>query len=441
MNYPESSPNSAKLFDRARAVMPGGNTRTTVYMEPFPIYAVRGAGCRLWDADGHVYIDCINNFTAMIHGHATLAINEVVRDQLTLGTAFGAPTSSEIDLAELLVSRLPSVDHVRFTNSGTEAVMMAIKAARAFTGRCKIAKIEGAYHGSYDYAEVSLDSAPDNWNHAPASIAYAKGTPQGVLDDVIALPLNDIAAARAAIAQHGRHLAAILIDPLPNRAGLIPARPDYLAALAEAARAAGVLLIFDEVISFRLGFGGAQGRLGIAPDLTALGKIIGGGFPVGAVAGRADVMSVFDPTRGKPALPHGGTFSANPVTMRAGLAAMQALTQASFERLDTIGATVRAGINAAFARQQLSGVCVGMGSLFKVHFTHHPVTDYRSVYPDAEARRRLGTFHRALLNRGVLAAGYGLFALSTPMTDHDITEIITAVDAALAEVARLGGGA
>jgi glutamate-1-semialdehyde 2,1-aminomutase len=435
MNYPESSPNSAKLFERAKAVMPGGNTRTTVYLEPFPIYAVRGEGCRLWDADGHVYIDCINNFTAMIHGYATPSINDVVRDQLAQGTAFGAPTPSEIDLAELLVSRLPSVDHVRFTNSGTEAVMMAIKAARAFTGRPKIAKIEGAYHGSYDYAEVSLDSQPDNWSHTPASIAYAKGTPQGVLDDVIALPLNDIAAARAAIAEHGRHLAAILIDPLPNRAGLIPARPDYLAALAKAARAAGVLLIFDEVISFRLGFCGAQGLLGVAPDLTALGKIIGGGFPVGAVGGRADVMSVFDPTRGKPALPHGGTFSANPVTMRAGLAAMQALTRTSFERLDTIGSTVRDGINAALARHSLPGVCVGMGSLFKVHFSHRPVTDYRSVYPDAEARRRLGIFHRALLNRGILAAGYGLFALSTPMTDHDITQIISAVDDALDEVA------
>jgi glutamate-1-semialdehyde 2,1-aminomutase len=435
MNYPESCPNSAKLFERAKAVMPGGNTRTTVYLDPFPIYAVRGEGCRLWDADGHVYIDCINNFTAMIHGYATASINDVVRDQLALGTAFGAPTPSEIDLAELLVSRLPSVDQIRFTNSGTEAVMMAIKAARAFTGRPKIAKIEGAYHGSYDYAEVSLDSQPDNWNATPASIAYAKGTPQGVLDDVIALPLNDIAAARAAIDAHGRHLAAILIDPLPNRAGLIPARPDYLSALAKAARAAGVLLIFDEVISFRLGFGGAQGLLGVAPDLTALGKIIGGGFPVGAVGGRADVMSVFDPTRGKPAVPHGGTFSANPVTMRAGLAAMQALTRTSFARLDTIGTRVRDGINAALARHSLAGVCVGLGSLFKVHFSDRPVSDYRSVYPDADARRRLGIFHRALLNRGILAAGYGLFALSTPMTDGDITQIISAVDEALKEVA------
>jgi glutamate-1-semialdehyde 2,1-aminomutase len=439
MNYPDSSPHSAKLFARAKAVMPGGNTRTTVYLEPFPIYAVRGAGCRLWDADGHTYIDCINNFTAMIHGYATPSINDAVREQLALGTAFGAPTASEIDLAELLVSRLPSVDHVRFTNSGTEAVMMAMKAARAFTGRPKIAKIEGAYHGSYDYAEVSLDSQPDNWNSTPASIAYAKGTPQGVLNDVIALPLNDSAAVRAVIAEHGRDLAAILIDPLPNRAGLIPARPDYLAALAQAARAAGVLLIFDEVISFRLGFGGAQGLLGIAPDLTALGKIIGGGFPVGAVGGRSDVMSVFDPTRGKPALPHGGTFSANPITMRAGLAAMQALTPQSFERLDAIGATVRDGINGAFARHRLAGVCVGMGSLLKVHFTPHPVTDYRSVYPDAEARARSSVFHRALLNRGILAAAYGLFALSTPMTDYDITQIITTVDDALDEVADSGG--
>ncbi|WP_136616586.1 MULTISPECIES: aspartate aminotransferase family protein [Mesorhizobium] len=435
MNYPETSPESARLYERAKVVMPGGNTRTTVYFDPFPIYAVRGEGCRMWDADGHVYIDCINNFTSMIHGYAAPSINAVVSAQLALGTAFGAPTSSEIDLAELLVARLPAVDQVRFTNSGTEAVMMAIKAARAFTGRPKIAKIEGAYHGSYDYAEVSLDSRPDNWSNTPASIAYAEGTPQGVLDDVVVLPLNDVATAQAVIAEHGPQLAAILIDPLPNRAGLIPARRDYLTALSKAARAAGVLLILDEVISFRLGYSGAQGQWEIAPDLTVLGKIIGGGFPVGAVGGRADVMSVFDPTRGKPALPHGGTFSANPVTMRAGLASMQALTPAVFERLNSIGETARQGVNASFARHGLAGVCVGLGSLFKVHFTDQPVTDYRSVYPNAEARRKLGNFHMALLNRGILAAGYGLFALSTPMTDSDVTEIIKAIDEALAEVA------
>lgn len=428
-------PKSREMFERARKVMPGGNTRTTVFIDPFPIYAQRGEGCRVWDVDGNVYYDCINNFTAMIHGYGHPAVTAAVVDQMPRGSAFGAPTESELDLAELLVERLPSVEQVRFANSGTEGVMMAIKAARAFTERPKIVKIEGAYHGSYDFAEVSLDSSPANWGDMPASTAYAKGTPKGVLDDVIAVPFNDPEALRAVFDAHGDTIAGVLIDPMPNRAGLIPARKDYLDAMVEIAHAAGSLVIFDEVISLRLGYSGAQGLWSITPDLTALGKIIGGGFPVGAVGGRADVMAVFDPTRGKPALPHGGTFTANPVTMRAGLAAMRALTPASFAHLDAIGSLLREGITASLARYGLNGQCVGLGSLFKVHFTALPITDYRSVYPGASERMKLDLFHKGLLDRGVLSASYGLFALSTSMTEEDAREILSAIDGALAAIA------
>lgn len=434
-HYPDAMPESRRLFERARKVMPGGNTRTTVFVEPFPIYAARGEGCRVWDVDGNAYYDCINNFTAMIHGYGQPEVTAAVIDQMPHGTAFGAPTESEIELAELLVARLPSVEQIRFANSGTEAVMMAIKAARAFTGRPKIVKIEGAYHGSYDFAEVSLDSSPANWGDLPASTPYARGTPRGVLDDVIAVPFNDVEALRAVFAAHGEAIAGVLIDPMPNRAGLIPARKDYLDAMAEVARAAGALVVFDEVISFRLGHSGAQGLWDIAPDLTALGKIIGGGFPVGAVGGRAEVMAVFDPTGGKPALPHGGTFTANPVTMRAGLAAMKALTPESFARLDRLGALLRDGIAASLARHGLAGQCVGLGSLFKVHFTALPVTDYRSVYPGPAERKKLDAFHKGLLDRGVLSASYGLFALSTPMGEDDGQAILSAIDGTLGEIA------
>src|SRR6201747_2678557 len=305
--YPDSMSRSQRLYDRALASLPGGNSRTTVFMKPYPIYAARGEGCRVWDVDGNEYIDCINNFTALIHGHAHPVLVEAATRQLALGSAFGLPTESEIELAELLASRLPSVDQVRFANSGTEAVMMALKAARAFTGRPKIAKCEGAYHGSYDYAEVSLDPTPEAWGrNAPVSVAYAKGTPDNVLADTIAIPFNDADAA--------------------------------------------VSLIFDEVITFRLGYRGAQGIWNIDPDLTTLGKIIGGGFPVGAICGHKEFMAVFDPRPGKPALPHGGTFSANPVTMRAGLVAMELLDQAAFARLDVIGNAVRSGIDNAFRK-------------------------------------------------------------------------------------------
>ncbi|MEW6634003.1 MAG: aspartate aminotransferase family protein [Pseudomonadota bacterium] len=436
-HYPDDMPGSKTLFERAKKVMPGGNTRTTVFVDPFPIYAARGEGCRVWDVDGNVYYDCINNFTSMIHGYSHPDVTAAVVDQLPLGTAFGAPTVSEIELAELLVDRLPSVDRIRFTNSGTEGVMMAIKAARAFTERPKIVKIEGAYHGSYDFAEVSLDSSPANWGDLPKSTPYARGTPRGVLDDVIAVPFNDIEALRAVFAGQGDTIAGVLIDPMPNRAGLIPARKDYLRAMVEIARAAGALVIFDEVITFRLGYSGAQGLWGIVPDLTALGKIIGGGFPVGAVGGRADIMAVFDPTQGKPALPHGGTFTANPVTMRAGLASMRALTRESFAHLDRLGAFLREGTTASFDKHGLAGQCLGAGSLFKVHFTSHPVTDYRSVYPGKAESRKLDAFHKGLLGRGVLSSSYGLFALSTAMTEEDARNILHLIDETLGEIAGL----
>jgi glutamate-1-semialdehyde 2,1-aminomutase len=436
--YPDSKSHSQKLYDRALSSLPGGNTRTTVFMKPYPIYAARGEGCRVWDVDGSEFIDCINNFTSLIHGHAHPILVEAATRQLALGSAFGLPTESEIELAELLASRLPGVDQVRFTNSGTEAVMMALKAARAFTGRPKIAKCEGAYHGSYDYAEVSLDPTPEAWGrNAPVSVAYARGTPDNVLADVVTIPFNDVDAAVSLIREHGPELACVLVDPMPNRAGLAPADKSYLEALRSVTREVGALLIFDEVITFRLGFRGAQGLWDIDPDLTTLGKIIGGGFPVGAVAGHKEFMAVFDPRSGKPALPHGGTFSANPVTMRAGLAAMELLDEAAFARLDAIGEAVRSGIDEAFRRTGVPGRTVGLGSLLKIHFADREIRDYRSAYMTEQEARRQAVFNRGLLNRGVLAAGYGLMALSMPMSDADVDAIIAAASAALAEVATL----
>ncbi|NIF54163.1 aspartate aminotransferase family protein [Burkholderia sp. Ax-1724] len=438
MTYPADSSASRALFERAQRSLPGGNTRTTVFMKPHPVYAVRGEGCRVWDADGVVRIDCINNFTSQIHGYGHPAIKAAIQEQLELGTAFGMPTESEIELAELLCERIASVETVRFMNSGTEAVMNALKAARAYTGRAKIAKVEGAYHGSYDYSEVSLDPTPENWGGVqPASVAYAAGTPRGVTNDVIVLPFNDPEGARRLIEQHGDELACVLVDPMPNRAGLVPATSDYIRALREASTKVGALLVFDEVITLRIGYHGAQPFWNVEADLTAMGKVIGGGFPVGAVGGRRDVMDVFSPLRGKPALPHGGTFSANPMTMRAGLAAMKLLDREAFARLDAIGDAVRDGMRASLRRHGVPGSVVGCGSLLKVHLTAREVSDYRSALPDTTEAQRLNAFNLSLLNRGVMAASYGLMALSTPMTDSDVAEIVAAMDGAVQDVASL----
>src|SRR5499426_2246019 len=385
---------SAALFAQAQGVMPGGNTRTTVYMAPYPPYAASGDGCWITDVEGDRRLDCLNNYTALIHGHAHPAIVEAATRRLALGASFPMPTPEEIELAALLCERLPSAERVRFTNSGSEAVMIAIKGARAFTGRPKIAKFEGAYHGSYDYAEVSLSSTAETWGSlaAPASTAYSKGTPPAVLEDVVVLPFNHAEHAVARIEREAGQLAAVLVDPVPNRIGLVPARTEFLQAMRDVTRAHGIVLIFDEVVSFRVGYHGAQGAFGVTPDLTTLGKIIGGGFPVGAVAGRAEVMAVFDPTGGKPAAPHGGTFNANPVTMAAGLAGMRLLTPEAFSRLDELGAKLRASLEACFKRAGISGAVTGMGSLFRVHPTDRELIDYRSTRTtprEADRLRRL----------------------------------------------------
>jgi len=430
--YPDNTSRSHALYEEAKNFLPGGNTRTTVFLKPYPIYADRGQGCRVWDVDGVERIDCINNFTAAIHGHAHPVLLREAIEQLRLGTAFGMPTQSEIDLARLLTERVTSVEQVRFSNSGTEAVMNALKAARAHTSRPVIAKCEGSYHGTYDFAEVSMDSSAANWgNGAPRSVPYSKGTPQGVLDDVVVIPFNDVDGSAEILRARGRELAAILVDPMPNRAGLMPATPEYLAMLREVADEIGALLVFDEVISFRLGYGGTQGLWGVEADITCFGKIIGGGFPVGATGGRKEVMRVFDPSEGKPAVPQGGTFSANPMTMRCGLAALELLDAAAFEHLESLGERTRSGIDRAFRDAGIEGQTTGRGSLLKIHFTADPITSYRTAQPDAIASAKLARLNVELLNRGVLMAGYGLMALSTPMTKDDIDEVLSIVAASL----------
>ncbi len=413
--------------------MPGGNTRITLFTEPYPSFAATGHGSRIVDVDGEERIDFLNNFFSMIHGHSHPKIKEAVIEQLDRGTCFGMPTETDIALAEELCHRVASIDEVRFANSGSEAVLTAIKAARAFTGRPKIAKIEGAYHGMYDYVEVSQSSTPENWGaDLPRSVAYARGVPQGVLDDVVVIPFNDTERTIRALESHADALAAVLLDLVPSRCGMIWIDPEYLAAITEFCKSKNVLLVVDEVITLRLAIGGAQSLLGLTPDITIMGKIIGGGFPVGAIGGRRDVMSVFDPRGGKPLLPHGGTFTANPITMAAGLVALNLLDKDAIGRLNHLGTYLRAALAKVLENSSIPGSVTGAGSLFRIHMKAGEVKDYRTSYSDQKTAKLTAAVYRGLLSRGILVSSTLSGALSTPMSEKDLDAFTAAFADSLA---------
>ncbi|MBK1658537.1 aspartate aminotransferase family protein [Paracraurococcus ruber] len=429
---------SAGLYQRARRIMPGGATRVTIWWPPHPPYAVSGQGCRVTDADGRVFLDFSNNFFSLIHGHAHPAIVAAVQAQAARGMAFGLPTQLDVELAEAICGRgVPGLSQIRFCNSGSEAVMFAIKAARAATGRPKIAKMEGGYHGAYDHVEVSYDSGPANWGapDAPARNAYTKGTPPGVLADTVVLPFNDLPASLALIEAHARDLAAVVLDPIPSRVGMVPGTPDYLQGLQAACRRHGILLILDEIICFRLHPQGAQTLFGLQPDFTTLGKIIGGGQPVGAVAGTRDAMAVFDASMGRPVVPHGGTFSANPITMAAGIASLRLLDAAAHRHLDVLGEAVRDRMRAAIAAAGVPGQVTGMGSLFRLHLHDRPIRTYRDAYPTQAESARQSALFGFLLAHGILTTPNISGALSTPMTAAEVEEFGAALDAGLRAIA------
>ena len=420
---------SARLYQRALKVMPGGCSRNTVLRQPHPLYAAHGAGCYLTDIEGVRRIDFGNNMASLIHGHALPAIVDAVSKQLKLGSSYMMATEAEIVFAEQLCSRAPGFDKIRFVNSGTEAIMSAIKASRAFTGRAKIAKVEGAYHGQYDYAEVSQNPGPSSWgavNH-PASVAVAYGTPASALDDVVIIPFNDPDRAIAILDQQVEDLACVLIDLLPHRVGLIPAQADFIHQLRQWTTSNNVLLVLDEVITFRGNFGGAQASYDIQPDLTAMGKMIGGGFPVGALAGRDAVMSVMDPRAHTVLFPHSGTFSANPVTMTAGRIAMELFDPPAIDRLNRLGEQARASIREAIKVADVPACVTGTGSMFRIHMKPNPPTNYRENYDrPGEAALRKDFLDFALAN-GILLVGTCTGMLSTPMTGKEIDQLAEVV--------------
>jgi glutamate-1-semialdehyde 2,1-aminomutase len=421
---------SVELYERARKILPGGVSRNTVLRSPHPLYADHASGCRVTDVEGVERIDFANNMASLIHGHAHPAIVAAVTEQLHKGTAFTLATEVEIRFAEQMIGRNESFEMLRFVNSGTEAVMVALKAARAFTGRAKIAKVEGAYHGQYDYAEVSQTARPENWGDAehPTGVPVAYGTPSGVLDEVAVIPFNDTERAIAILDESRGELAGVLLDPLPHRVGLSPAEPEFVTALREWTRADGSLLVLDEVISFRSEYGGAQEWYDVRPDLTAMAKMIGGGFPIGAIAGSREVMEVMNPLADRVLFPHSGTFSANPVTMTAGLTAMELFDRPAVARVNALAKRAVDGIEEAIDRTGVSACVTGGGSMFRVHLKARPPHDYRQAFATPEETRNLELLLDHLLDAGFLMINTCSAAISTAMSEVEIDSLVAAME-------------
>jgi glutamate-1-semialdehyde 2,1-aminomutase len=432
--YAASTRASERLYREARRSIAGGVTRSTIHLRPHPLYVTRGDGARVWDADGAERLDFIGNYTALILGHRHPAVVAAIERQLAQGTAFAAANVEEIALARELCDRLPSVELLHFANSGTEATLFAMRLARAHTGRPAIARFEGCYHGTHDAAEVSVapDPAAAGPDDAPLPVADSPGLPDSVLADTVVLPFNNSTAVSEILRRHRHRVAGVIIDPLMSATGLVPPRPEFLHELRRVTEELGMVLIFDEVISFRVGAGGLQGRYGVRPDLTTLGKIIGGGLPVAAFGGRRDLMEQLDPERRRP-IPHGGTYNGHPLGMAAGLAAMRELTPEVFDRLDEQGEWLRNQLAELFADNRVAAHVTGAGSLFNVHFTDREPVDYRSVRrgssPELAHRFLLG-----MLNHGVLMAARGLGAVCTPMGPAELRAFVAAADRALAEL-------
>ncbi|HWC11814.1 MAG TPA: aminotransferase class III-fold pyridoxal phosphate-dependent enzyme [Acidimicrobiales bacterium] len=434
--YRTLTPTSGLMFAEAASHLPGGDSRSPLFHPPYPVVWKAGAGCRLEDVDGNQLLDFTGNHTSLVLGYGHPAVDEAIRSQLGRGPVFPGTSEPQLCLARTLCERVPSFERVRFTNSGTEAVMLGVRAARAFTGRTTVAKVEGGYNGSVDAVMVSTAPtlAEAGPQARPRAVPGSAGLPPGTCESTVVLPFNDADAATSLVEEHAGDLAAVVVEPVLGSAGMIPADPEYLQALREAATAAGALLVFDEVVSFRVDYGGAQELYGVTPDVTCLGKLVGGGLPLGVVGGRADVMAVFDPTRALPPVPHPGSYNANPLSLAAAQATLDVLDRSAVQRLNARGEEVRSRIAGALSAAGLLAFVTGLGSLFAVHFTAGPVRTYRdAARGDSGLRRRL---FLGLFVEGVLIDPRGVGCLSLPVGDPEVERLIAATEVVAARLAE-----
>lgn len=432
--YVKKTPNSKRLWESAKEKLPSGSSRTSIFYPPYPSYAQRSSGSRIVDVDGNERIDYCFNFTSLILGHQHPSIIKAVANQLEKGMVFGAPTELEIAHAEAVKKRMPSLEKVRYAVTGTEACMFAIRLARAYTKRRKIAKFEGGYHGTSDLASVSVHPhLSEDANETLTPIPETDGLSPGTLENTIILPFNNFDDVDSILRRNKGDVACIIVEPIMR--GIPPAH-GFLKSIRELADDLDIVLIFDEVITgFRISRGGAQEKYSVRPDLTTMGKIIGGGFPVGAVGGKEEIMSLMAhqstefPTSRGPRVPHAGTFNAHPITLAAGIATLSELTSEMYSKLDETGEEIRKGLTKAMSDSGIRALVSGVESLFDVNFTERAIVDYRSAHTADKILRCC--FDLELLNRGVFLPPQHFCCTSTVTSRKDVEATLDAVSKTL----------
>lgn len=422
--YLQRTSKSREIIEDAKRFVPDGDMRISIWFEPYPAVMARGDGCHLYDEDGNDYLDFSNNWTSMVLGNNNPSVVDAICRQAPMGSAMAAPPKRAYEWAQILCERVPSMERVRFCTSGTEAVMFALRAARAFTGKDKILKMEGNYHGSYDPMEMTV-----GWRRLPP------GLPKSAELDMLVVPFNDKAAAEKMIRENKDELAAVIVEGVMGAAGMIPPEDDYLKFLEETAHANDVLLIIDEVISFRLSSGGAQKIYGVQPDLTVLGKAIGGGLPSGAFGGRKEVMAVYSPRHKHPAH-HAGTFVATPIAVAASVAGLKELTPEAIERINNLGWSLAEGLQSVLDELKIKAQIKGYGSLQQIHFSPEPISTASTAFFTID-RDILRLFHLSLMNKGIFIPNRGFFAVSTPMGEAEIERAVKMSAESLTELKPL----
>jgi glutamate-1-semialdehyde 2,1-aminomutase len=425
---------SRRLFARARKRIPGGvnsPVRAFQAVGGTPRFLARGKGCRVFDADGNAYIDYVGSWGPLILGHANAPVLRAAREAMALGTTFGAPTELEVRMAEAITAAMPAVEMVRMVSSGTEATMSAIRLARAATGRERVLKFDGCYHGHVDSLLVGAGSGV-----ATLGIPGSPGVPKAMSELTVQVPYNDLAAAEAAVARWGGELAAILVEPVAGNMGCVLPAPGFLEGLRTLCDRSGALLVFDEVMTgFRVAHGGAQALYGVRPDMTCLGKVVGGGFPAAAYGGRRELMERVAPAGD---VYQAGTLSGNPVAMAAGLATLERLRKpGTYEALGRTTERLAQGLAEAASRRGVELTAVAVGGMFGFFFHPGPVRSFDDAKKSHVARFRC--FHGAMLDRGVYLAPSAFEAgfVSLAHRSHDIDLTLEAADAALKRAARV----